>query len=104
MPSGQEKIKDLEDNINHQVDQILQIETGLETILETILDIHRIETEEQEENPTGLETNVEIIQVIEQMIEQEIVEMSLNRDPINIVNIVIKMVILGNTVGRYKPM
>ena len=45
-------MKDLEDNINHQIDQILEIETGLETILETVLEIHRIETEEQQENPT----------------------------------------------------
>ena len=44
-------MKDLEDNINHQVDQIIQIETGLETILETVLGIHKTETEEQQEVP-----------------------------------------------------
>ena len=32
------------------------------------------------------------------------VEMILNRNPTNIVNIVIKIVILGNTVGRYVSM
>ena len=37
-----EKMKDLDDNINHQVDQILETETGLETVLE----IHKIGTEE----------------------------------------------------------
>ena len=38
------------------------------------------------------------------MIEQDIVEMILDKNPTGIVNIVIKMVILGNTVGRCKPM
>ena len=36
-------MKDLEDNINHQV---LEIETGLEIILEIVLEIHSIGTEE----------------------------------------------------------
>ena len=36
-------MKDLEDNINHQVDQIIEIETGLETILETVLEIDKID-------------------------------------------------------------
>ena len=36
-------------------------ETGLETILEMVLDIHKIKTEEQQEDPTGLETNLEKI-------------------------------------------
>ena len=47
---------------------------------------------------------LEIIQVIDQMIQQEMVEMILDKNPSSIVNIVIKMVILGNTVGRCKPM
>ena len=32
-------MKDLEDNINHQVDPILKIENGLETVYKTVLDI-----------------------------------------------------------------
>ena len=39
-------MKDLEDNLNHQVDQILEIETGLETVLEIL----KIETEKQQED------------------------------------------------------
>ena len=92
-------MKDLEDNINNQLDQIIEIETGQETFLET----HRIETEEQHEDPIGPEINLGTIQKIYQIIGQEIVEMTLNKNPINIVNIVIKMVILGNTAGRCKP-
>ena len=42
MPLDQAKMKDRENNINHQIDQILEIETGLETVLE----IHKIGTEE----------------------------------------------------------
>ena len=38
------------------------------------------------------------------MIEQEMVEMILDKNPTGIVNIVIKMVILGNTVETCKPM
>ena len=34
------------------------------------------------------------------MIEQGMVEVILNRNPMDIVKVVIKMVILGNTVGR----
>ena len=59
-------MKDLEDIINHQVDQIIEIETGLETILETVLEIHKIETEGQQKDPmarTGLETNLERIRL-----------------------------------------
>ena len=48
--------------------------------------------------------NLEIPQVIGQMIEQEMVEMILDKIPTGIVNIVIKMVILGKTIGRCKPM
>ena len=68
--------------------------------LQTVLEIHKIETEQQQEDPTGLETNLEKIQEIDQMIEYEVVENILNRNPTNIVTIVIKRVILGNTVGR----
>ena len=93
-----EKTKDPEYN------KILETETTLETILEAVLEMNRIKTEEQQENPTGLERNLEIIQVIDQIIDQKIVEMILNRNPTNIVNIVIKMVILGNTFARCKPM
>ena len=38
------------------------------------------------------------------MIEQEMVEMIVNTNPTNLVNIVIKMVIIGNIVGRCWPM
>ena len=64
----------------------------------------QVEIEGFQEGLIGLEINLEIIQVIDQMIEQEMVEMILNKNPTDIVNIVIKMVILGNTVGRCKPM
>ena len=57
-----------------------------------------------QEGLTCPEINLETIQVIDQMIEQGMVEMILNKNPIIIVNIVIKMVILGDTVGRCKPM
>ena len=98
MPWEQRKVKDLEDNINHKVDQIMEIETGLGTILERVLDIHKIETEDQQEYPTGLELNLEKIQMIDQMIEQETVEMILTSNPTNIVNIVVGMTILESTV------
>ena len=52
----------------------------------------------------GLEANLETFQVIYQMIEQEMVEIILNKNLTNTVNIVIKIVKLGNTVGRCKPM
>ena len=93
-----------EENINHQVDRGLEIEFGLETILEIVLEIHRTELEGYQEYLIGLEINLETIQMVDQIIEQEIVEVILNRNPTNIVNIVIKMVILGNNVGRCKPM
>ena len=69
---------------------ILEIETGLETILK----IFNIGPEELKEDPMvriGLETNLETIQVIDQMIEQERLEKFLDRNPANIVNIVIRM-------------
>ena len=72
---------------------------GLETILEIVLEIHKTEILGCQEDQIGLEINLETIQVIDQM-----VEMILNRNPTDIVNIVIKMVILGNIVGRCKPM
>ena len=36
MPWEQRKMKDLEDNINHQEDQLLERDTGLETVLEVL--------------------------------------------------------------------
>ena len=45
--------------------------------------------------------DLERIQVTDQMIDKEKVEISLNNNPTNIVNILIRMVILGNTVRRY---
>ena len=104
MPWEQGKIKEPEENINQQEDKSLEIETGLETILETVPEIHKTEIEECQEGLIDLEINLEIIKVIDQMIEQGMVEMILNKNPTDIVNIVIKMGILGNTVGRCKPM
>ena len=69
-----------------------------------VLEIHTIEIEGYQVGPIGLEINLQIIQVIDQMIGQEMVEIILNRNPTNMVNIVIKMVIPGNIVGRCKPM
>ena len=97
-------MKDPEENTNHQEDKSLEIEIGLETILEIVLEIHKTEIEEHQEDLVGLETNLEKNQVIDQMIDQGIVEMILNRNPTNGMNIVIKMVILENIVGRCKPM
>ena len=97
-------MKDVEKNINHQVDTDLEIETGLETILEIVLEIHKIEIEWYQEDPMSIETRLETIQLIDNMIGQEMVEMTLNRHPRSTVNIVIKMVILGNIAGRCKPM
>ena len=50
-----------------------------------------------------LEINLEIVFMIDHMIELEMVEMILDKSPTGIVNIVIKMVTLGNIVGRCKP-
>ena len=36
-------MKDPEKNINHQEDKNLEIETGLETIIEIVLEIHKTE-------------------------------------------------------------
>ena len=69
-----------------------------------VLEIHKTEIEGIKKGLIGLEIKLEIIQVIDQMIEQEMIEMILDKNPTGIVNIVIKMVILGNTVGRCKQM
>ena len=97
-------MKDPEENINHQEDKSLEIEAGLGTILEIVLEIHKTENEEIQEDVIGLEINLEIIQMIDKMIEQVMVEMILDKNPTGTVNIVIKMVILRNTVGRCNPM
>ena len=80
-------MKDKEENIYQQEDKSLEIETGLETILEIVPEIHKTETEGYQEDPIGLEINLETIQVIDQTIEQEMVEMILTRNPTNIMNI-----------------
>ena len=95
--------KDPEENINHQEDKSLEIEIGLETILDIGLEIHKTETEGCQEVLISLEINLETIQMIDQMIEPEMVVMILNKNPTDFANIVIKMVILENIVGRYKP-
>ena len=61
-------MKDLEENITHQVDKSLGIETGLETILGIVLEIHKIEIEGYQEDPIGLEINLETIQVVDYVI------------------------------------
>ena len=97
-------MKDPEENRNHQEDKSLGIEIGLETIIEVVLEIHNTEIEGIQEGLIGLEINLEIIQVIDQMIGQEMVKMILNKNPTDIVNVVIKMVKAENTVGRCKLM
>ena len=97
-------MKDPEENINHQEDKSLKTETGLDTILDIVLGIYKTEIEGIQEGLIGLEINLEIIQVIDQIIHQEMVELILNKNPTGNVNIVIRMVILGNTVGRCKPL
>ena len=97
-------MKDPEENINYKEDKSSEIETGLESILEIVLDIDKTGMEGYQEDQFGLETNLEIIQVMNQMIEQDMVEMILNSNLTNTVNIVIKMVMHGNIVGRCKPM
>ena len=69
MPSEQTEMKDPEENINHQEDKSLEKETGLETTLEIFLEIHQAEKEGFHKGLEGLEINLEIIQVIDQMIE-----------------------------------
>ena len=97
-------MKDLEENINHQEDKKLGIGIDLETTLEIVLEILKTEIEGIPRELIGLEINLEIILVINQMIELEMEEMILDKSPTGIVNIVIKMVTLGNIVWRYKPM
>ena len=41
-----EKMKDLEDNVNHQVDQVIEIETYLQTILKIALETLKTDIEE----------------------------------------------------------
>ena len=74
------------------------------TSLEIVLEIHKIEIEGIQRCLINLEMGLEIILEIDQMIEQEMVEMTLDKSPTGIVNIVMKMVTLDNTVGRCKPM
>ena len=90
IPCKQRKIKKLENNINHHINQILDIEISLETVPETVLEIPKIETENQQEYPME-RVDLETIQLIYQMIEQENIEVILDRNPPNIVNSVIKM-------------
>ena len=97
-------MKDPEENIDHQEGKCLGREIDLGTTLEIVLEILKTEIEGIQKGLIGLEINLEIIQVIDQMIEQEMVEMILDKNPTGIVNIVIKMVTLGNIVGRCKPM
>ena len=72
-------MKDPEENINHQKDISLEIETCIETILYIVPETHKTEIEGCQEDLIGLEINPETIQVIDQMIEQEKVEMILNK-------------------------
>ena len=65
MPWEQREMKDPEENINHQEGKNLGIETGLETILEIVLGIHKTEIEGIQEGLIGLEINLEISQVID---------------------------------------
>ena len=85
-------MKDPDKNINNQEDRSSGIEIGPETILEIFLEIHRTDIEGIQEGLIGLEINLEIIQVIDQMIEQEMIEMIQDKIPTGTVNIVIKMV------------
>ena len=65
-----EKIKDLKDNIKHQVVHILEIETGLKTILKTVLEIPKIESWRTKRNTNG-KIDLEKIQAIDWMIDHE---------------------------------
>ena len=48
-------MKDPEENINHQEDKSLEIEKGIERILEIVLKIHKTEIEGIQESLIGLE-------------------------------------------------
>ena len=98
-------MKGPEENISLQEDKGLGIETDLETTLEIVLEILQTEIEGTLRELIDLEINLEIILEIDQMTEQlEMAEMILDKNQVGIVNIVIRMVTLGNTVGRCKPM
>ena len=81
MPWEQREMKDPEENINIQEDKNLGIGTCLETTLEIVLEIHKIEIEGIQKDLIGLEINLEIILVIDQMVELEMVEMILEKNP-----------------------
>ena len=93
-------MKGPEENLSLQEDKGLGIETDLETTLEIVLEILQTEIEGMLRELIDLEINLEIILEIDQMIELEMVEMILDKNQVGIVNIVIKMVTLGNTVGE----
>ena len=78
--------------------------TDLETTLEIVLEILQTEIEGMLRELIDLEINLEIILEIDQMIELDMVEKILDKNQVGIVNIVIKMVTLGNIAGRCKPM
>ena len=86
-------------NTSHQVCQIIEIEIGLEIVLETI----KIEIKVQKEDEMArieLEANLEIILVTDLMTDQGYVRKILERNPTNILSTVTQMVIPGNVVGR----
>ena len=96
-------MKDPEENISLQEDKDLGIETDLETTLEIVLEILQTEIEGMLRELIDLEINLEMVLEIDQ-IELEMVEMILDKNQVGIVIIVIKMVTLGNIVGRCKAM
>ena len=74
-------MRDQKENINQHEDKSLETETGPETTLEIVQEIHNIEIEGYQRDPIGLEAHLKSIQVIDQIIEQEMVEIILNRNP-----------------------
>ena len=66
IPWKQRKWKDPEDNINHQDDKSFEKETGMETILHIVLEIHKTEIEGCQEGLIGLWINLELILMIDQ--------------------------------------
>ena len=97
-------MKGPEENINLQEDKDLGTETDLEITLKIVLEILKTEIEGILRESIGLEINLEIILEIDQMIELEMAEKILDKNQTGIVNIVIKMVTLGNIVGRCELM
>ena len=98
-------MKDLENSTNQQVGQIIEIETGIG--LETVLNTLNIETEDKQGDQIlriDLEKNLDSIWVIDPLIEKEKLRRNLDRNQRNIVNIVTRVIILGNIAGRCKPM